>query len=235
MSPSQKGGLWVGTSAGLTWFDPSAGTSPMVTYAIANAGLKNEYIKGVFEARNGDVYAVDGAMNVKSCPAARWWRPMPTRAGRSSHGGDSQGVVLAVAGELFRVGTNYFTPYPFKNNPKKPSMNWVFNMITAQGRLPLGCEQRDGICRIKDGTYKLWTKDDGLRIPRRSAFAKTPDGSIWGGLESGLVRIRNGQARNITRQNGLFDNIIYNIVPDAHGALSDDLQPGIFPRHAGGS
>ena len=49
--PSRKGGIWVGSGAGLTYFDGAA-----KTYGF-DAGFPNTYIKRVFEASDGDVYA----------------------------------------------------------------------------------------------------------------------------------------------------------------------------------
>jgi ligand-binding sensor domain-containing protein/signal transduction histidine kinase len=227
VSPSRKGGLWVGTSAGLTWFDPvSTASNSMVTYATTNAGLKNDYVKGVFEARNGDVYVVDGAMNVEILSGGKVVAAYANKSWPTAIAEDSQSVIIAIAGELFRVGTNSFTAYPFTND-QKPTINWVFNMITGHDG-SIWIASSDGICRLKDGGFKFWSKDDGLPDSKAICICEDSDGTVWGGLESGIVRIRNGQVRSITRQNGLFDNIIYNLVADGHGSLWASSSRGFF-------
>jgi signal transduction histidine kinase len=47
-------------------------------------------------------------------------------------------------------------------------------------------------------------------------------------LERGLARLKNGQLRVISRENGLFDNIINAIVPDDRGSLWVDSGRGYF-------
>ena len=219
---SRRGGLWVGTSTGLDFFDGHA------HFYATNSGLKNLYIKEVFEARNGDVYVVDGATDLEMISGGRavvrlanHSQTWPTAIAE-----DAEGVIVAQGGELYRVSTNELVAYPFTNG-QKPSMSWIFNMITARDG-SLWIASSDGICRVSNGTFTLWTKEQGLSDPKTLCICEDADGVIWAGTESGIVRIKNGQIRYIRQQNGLFDNIIYNLVPDDHGSLWAWASRGFF-------
>jgi ligand-binding sensor domain-containing protein/signal transduction histidine kinase len=220
VSASRRGGLWISTGSGFTYFDGTAHN-----YST-NVGVLNPYIKQTFEARNGDVYLIDGSMDVEVFSGGRIVTHYGAKSWPSAFAEDAQGVVAAVGGGLYRVGTNYFTPYAFAAG-QKPSMSWVFNMTTGRDG-SLWIASSDGICQVKDGRSSLWTRDQGLSDSKAICVTEDPDGVIWAGLESGLARIKNGRVRNITRRDGLFDNIIYNIVPDDHGALWISSSRGFF-------
>src|SRR5207249_9562741 len=59
VSPSASGGLWISTSLGLSFFDGSKATNTTTEY-----GLSNHYIKQTFEAKNGDVYLINGKRGI---------------------------------------------------------------------------------------------------------------------------------------------------------------------------
>jgi ligand-binding sensor domain-containing protein len=54
------------------------------------------------------------------------------------------------------------------------------------------------------------------------------DGIVWGATLTGIIRLKDNQVRGINRENGLFDNNIYSIVPDDAGSLWVDSGRGIF-------
>ena len=210
VSPSHNGGLWVATSGGINYFDGQGHS-----YST-NAGLKNPYVKQVFEAKNGDVYLINGSMDIEVFSHGNVVARYPNMVWPTAMAEDAQGVIVA-ASDLYRVGTNYFTPYTFTND-QRPSMSWVFNMVTSRDG-SIWIASSDGICQVKNGTSTLWTKNEGLSDSKAICICEDRDGIVWAGLESGMARIKNGQIRNISRQNGLFDNIIYSIVPDDYGSL----------------
>ncbi len=219
VAASHNGGLWVGTSEGINYFDGIP--HPYST----GAGLKNKYVKGVFEARNGDVYLLNGSMDVEVFSGGKVVARYANTIWPTAITEDAQGVVVA-AGDLYRVGTNYFTPYAFTNE-QRPSMSWVFNMTTSHDG-SLWIASSDGICHVKDGAFELWTKNEGLSDSKAICIAEDNDGVVWAGLETGIARVKHGQIRNISRQNGLFDNIIYSIVPDDYGSLWVASSRGFF-------
>jgi ligand-binding sensor domain-containing protein/signal transduction histidine kinase len=225
VSPSRGGGLWVATSSGAMLFNPVDSPENPIKYTITN-GLRNTYVKGVLEAKNGDVYMVDGSMNVEVFSGSNVVASYPNHTWPTALTEDAKGVIVAVDGELYRVSTNSFVPYTFLND-ETPQTGWVFNMITDhEGAIwTVGSE---GIVRIKNGTFTSWTKQDGLADTKATCICEDSAGVIWAGLETGIARIKNAHVRNISRDNGLFDNIIYNIVPDDHGSLWVAASRGFF-------
>jgi ligand-binding sensor domain-containing protein len=109
VSASHKGGIWVGSSTGFTYFD-----GKLKTYGL-EAGLTDPYTKRVFEARNGDVYLVSGKNTLAVFSGGKVVATYPAPNMVVGMAEDAQDVVVSVGGYLYRAGTNYFTPYIFTN------------------------------------------------------------------------------------------------------------------------
>ncbi len=220
VAASRQGGLWISTGEGFTYFDGAARSY------TNDVGLANTYIKRVFEARNGDLYLSGGSMDVEVFSGGKIIARHPNKTWPMAMTEDDQGVIVAVGGDLFRAGTNYYEPYAFTNNVK-PDLSWIFNLVTsADGSIWVACD--NGICRIKDGAYRLWTHQQGLPESKVIWVCEDEAGVIWAGTEAGMVRLKEDQVRTINRNDGLFDNIIYAIVPDDHGVFWMDSSQGLF-------
>jgi PAS domain S-box-containing protein len=215
---SRKGGVWVGSSAGLTYFDGQP-----KTYGV-EAGLTNLFIKRVFEAGNGDVYLVSGTSTLVVFSGEKAVASYSATNMLVGLAEDAHGVVASVGGYLYRVGTNYFTPYPFTN--VQPTLAWVLNLASGRdGEIWVACGA--GIFRVKDGAFQQWAAD----APAWTIVqwvCEDSDGVVWGAQLTGIVRLKDNQLRYINRTNGLFDNNIYSIVPDDFGNLWVDSSRGIF-------
>jgi ligand-binding sensor domain-containing protein/signal transduction histidine kinase len=220
---SRKGGLWLATDSGFTYFDGVAHS-----YS-AEVGLRNSYVNGVFEASNGDLYLINGAMDIQVFSRGKIVATYPNKTWPTAMAEDSISVIVSIGGELFRVGTNYFVPYVFAQN-QKPPLNWIFNMATGKdGAIWIAGDE--GICKLKEGKFelwKLWRQKSGVASSKVRWICQDNDGVVWAGLETGLVRLKDGRIRVITQDNGLFDNIINAIVPDDYGNLWADSSRGFF-------
>ena len=216
---SRKGGIWVGSGVGLTYFDGEA-----KTYGV-EAGLANPYVKRVFEASDGDVYLVSG---VKTLVIFSGERVVATYEASSMVVGlaeDAHGVVVSVGGNLYRASRHAFTPYTFTNGA--PGLYWVLNLASGRnGEIWVACI--NGIFRVKDGGYQQWATAAGLSDNRVLWVCQDDDGVVWGGSLNGIVRLKDGQIGFISRKDGLFDNNIYSIVPDDLGQLWVDSGRGLF-------
>ncbi len=215
---SQNGGIWVAGGEGLTYFDGHA------RRCAFNDGFGNNYVKRVLEAKNGDLYLIN-RMDVEVLSGGKLVARYPNQTWPTALTEDAQSVVVAVGGNLYRVGTNYFTPYKFTG--KMPLKCWVFNLATGSDG-SLWTASAEGICRVKDGATETVTGPDPLGGAKANYICEDSDGVIWAGLDSGIARIKNGSVRFITRNDGLFDNLIYAIVPDNCGALWVDSGRGFF-------
>ena len=70
------------------------------------------------------------------------------------------------------------------------------------------------------------------------ALHEDPNGTLWLGTDEGLYRWRNGTFRRLAREQGLFDERIFQILPDGQGHLWFSCNKGIFrvpQAGAGGS
>ena len=219
VSTSPRGGLWVSTSIGALYFD--RGVTRMYS---TNSGLPFPYVKRTLEAKNGDVFVLSGqneieVMSEDGVVARHATTNMPVALVE-----DSKGVVASVGGELFRVSRDGLVPYEFANG-RKPELWWVINL--APGRddsIWVACV--NGICRVKNGTFKQWTQSDGLADVRW--VCEEPDGTVWVGMTTGIARLQNGQIQKLRRQDGLLDPNISAIVPDERGNLWVYTLRGLF-------
>jgi ligand-binding sensor domain-containing protein/signal transduction histidine kinase len=216
---SRKGGIWVGSSAGLTYFDGKP-----KTYGV-EAGLTNTYTKRVFEAADGDVYLVSGTTNLVVFSGEKAVATYPATNMVVGLAEDAHGVVVSVGGTLYRAGRHYFTPYAFTNG--EPGLYWVLNLASGRnGEIWVACI--NGIFRVKDGGYRQWGAAEGLSEHRMQWVREDSEGVVWGASLNGVIRLKDNQIRFISRENGLFDNNIYSIVPDDFGHLWVDSGRGIF-------
>jgi ligand-binding sensor domain-containing protein/signal transduction histidine kinase len=218
--PSSKGGFWVATGEGFIYYDGYAHS-----YSN-NVGLANSYLLRVFEAKNGDLYLVNGSRDVEVFSDGKVVARYPNSAWPTAMAEDAQSVVASVSGDLYRVGTNFFKPYTFASGDKPP-MNWIHSMSSSRdGSIWVAGDT--GICRVNGETFKLWTTKDGLPNSKVIWVCEDADGILWAGLETGLARLKDGKIRIITQEDGLFDNIINAIVADDHGQLWMDSGRGFF-------
>jgi ligand-binding sensor domain-containing protein/signal transduction histidine kinase len=219
VSTSPRGGLWVSTSIGALYFDH--GVARMCS---TNSGLSIPYVKRTLEAKNGDVFVLSGLNQIEVLSENGVVTRHATTNMPVALVEDSKGVVASVGGELFRVSRDGLIPYEFANG-RKPELWWVVNL--ALGRddsIWVACV--NGICRVKNGTFKQWTQSDGLADVRW--VCEEPDGTVWVGMTTGIARLQNGQIQKLRRQDGLLDPNISAIVPDERGNLWVYTLRGLF-------
>jgi len=222
VSASPRGGLWVSTAIGAIYFDH--GVARM--YSTADAGLAIPYVKRTLEAKNGDVFVISGQNKIEVMSGGRVVASHATTNMPVALVEDSKGVVASVGDKLFRVSRDSLVPYEFANG-QTPPLYWVINL--APGRddsIWAACI--NGICRIKDGTFKQWTQSDGLADNLARWVYEEPDGTVWAGLSTGIARLQNGHIQNLRRQDGLLDPNICAIIPDEHDNLWVYTLRGLF-------
>ncbi len=217
---SHRGGLWIASAGGATYFNGTA-----KTYAT-ESGLPNRYIKRVFEASNGDTYVVCHNTILSILSSGKTVASYSNSSLVVGMAEDPQGVVVSVGGDLYRAGTNYFKPYQFKNNDK-PAMGWILNLAPGKDGV-IWVASVNGIFRVQDGTWQQWSTGQGLTDTRIGWICEDRDGVVWAATMAGIVRLKNNQIRMINRGHGLFDDNIYTVIPDDLGNLWTDASRGIF-------
>jgi ligand-binding sensor domain-containing protein/signal transduction histidine kinase len=214
VSVSSKGGLWATTSSGATYFDGTTAT----IFAKGDL-LANRYVKLGFEARNGDVYLVDGDKNINVLSDGKLLRRYPSQEWASAFAEDVEGVLLSMGSpeQLLRVKDGELRPYEFKDG-QTPPFYWINSMCVARDGA-IWIASVNGIFRVKDGSSQQWSTTEGLNSKRVQWICQDEDGSIWAGMATGMARIKNGRLSTITAENGLKDDRIYAIVPDNFGSF----------------
>jgi signal transduction histidine kinase/ligand-binding sensor domain-containing protein len=218
---SANGGLWIGTSLGVTYFDGRTATN----FTPAQ-GLSFPYIKRPFEARNGDVYLMNARMGIDVMSGGKVVTTVNCDKWPTAFAEDSQGVIVAVAGALFRISRAGLAPYPLKDHAPL-SLTWIRDLHSSRnGDLWVASVQ--GILRIRDGVIRQWTTAGGIPDHDVYSLCEDRDGVMWAGLKTGLARIKGDRFSNISRRDGLLDDSIQAIVADDLGHLWVNSSQGIF-------
>ncbi len=87
----------------------------------------------------------------------------------------------------------------------------------------------NGASRIQDGRVTTWTTRDGLASNVIGCFHQTRTGSMWIGTQGGgLSRFKDGRFSNVSTENGLFDDLAFQIVEDDNENLWMSSNRGIY-------
>lgn len=221
VAPSAVGGLWIANSSGLSYL----GTNGSSNFGV-EAGLGNLYTKRVFEARNGDVYRVNGYKAIEVLSGGKVVKTLPQEAWPVGFAEDAASVIVSVGGSIFRIQNGALVPLAYRTG-QEPQFYWVNNLTVSRDGA-LWVAGVNGIYRIADGLVRSWTTAEGLSSPKVNFICEDQEGVIWAGLLSGIARIKDGRLSNFDHTHGLPDNNIYAIVPDDQGALWVDSNRGLF-------
>jgi signal transduction histidine kinase/streptogramin lyase len=221
--PSTNGGVWAATTRGLSYLNKNT----IRNYSnFTETGLVSPYIKLVYEARDGDIYTVDGDKFIRVLSAGKVVASHPNANWPTAFGEDSHGVLVSVSDRLFRVSRDRLVPYDA--DPANPlPLNWVFNLSACRDGSIL-VASANGLFRLKNGAVERWSVEDGLSDNLVFWAGEDTDGAVWAGLGTGIARINGRKVRNITMTNGLYDNFILAIVPDDYGSFWFNSTRGIF-------
>jgi signal transduction histidine kinase len=91
-------------------------------------------------------------------------------------------------------------------------------LVTRDGDVWLG-SYGAGLRQIKDDRIKTYGAADGLSNLHAWAICQDADGVLWAGTEYGLNRFENGRFFAFTREHGLQENVINQILEDDFGNL----------------
>ena len=221
VSSPPRGGLWIGTEQGAVYWKDGQAT----TYSTTN-GLQSPYVKRVLEATNGEVYVISGRNDIEVLAGGKVVARHVTTNMPVAMVEDAQGVVVSVAGDLFRVNRERLTPFAFQQDAK-PELYWIMNLAIGRDG-DLWVASANGVCRIKGGRFQQWTQKDGLADSTARWVYEEADGTVWIGLGTGIARLKNGKLSNLRQSDGLPDVNIYSVTPDDYGRLWVDSLGGIF-------
>jgi len=239
----RSGTIWLGTwGKGATRLDPVTGR------ATVFGGVNLMSVNSFYEDEAGALWIAtavrEGGVYVCTPPAmtcrAVAPRELRDRAVFALYG-DADGRLWAGAdGLLFRYDGRSWTSFPASSGAPSAAVRAFAR--TRDGALWMGTNG-GGLARYHDGTFTRVTRADGLPSDLIRSLYQDADGWLWVGTEGrGLARLdprawstAPGTAPNAGRRiirigmtDGLFDEVIHQILEDDAGRLWMNTNRGIF-------
>ena len=235
----RAGVIWVGTwGKGASRIDPVTGRA-----AIVAAGTIPSSVNSFYEDATGAMWIAGGigygGLSVCRPPTmtCRAEGPRELRdRGVFALYGDADGRLWAGAnGLLFRYDGRNWTSFPASSGGPEATVRAFAR--TRDGALWMGTNG-GGLTRYRDGTFTRITRADGLPSELVRSLYQDADGWLWVGTEGrGLARldprtVGRGQVKptivRIGAKDGLFDEVIHQILEDDVGRLWMNTNRGIF-------
>jgi signal transduction histidine kinase/ligand-binding sensor domain-containing protein len=237
----RSGAIWLGTwGNGVSRLDPITGRATVLW-----AGTHPVMINSFFEDEAGRMWIAGGIGEggVYACTSptltCRAEGPRELRGrGVFALYGDADGRLWAgAAGLLFRYNGMSWTSFPPSSGAPAATVRAFAS--TRDGALWMGTNG-GGLARYREGTFTRVTRADGLPSDLVRSLYHDADGWLWVGTEGrGLARLDprlwgDGPATTraaivrIGAKDGLFDEVIHQILEDDVGRLWMNTNRGIF-------
>ena len=234
---SSAGTLWVGTNYALQQFTQDDRPGRIWD---ARHGLNGRAVRAMTEAS-------DHAIWLGTNPGKMYRLDPLTGALRSfgqESGFDADGVsgVCWDSGQRLWVATN--GPI-FRGRIQGPSASFervvppdsneaeIFKRCAPDRNGALWFTTDRGLLRLRDGTWKRFTKSDGLRSDSLDEVILAPDGTLWvtyaemEGLTHATIRGDNIRLESFTKENGLHSENLSALAFDVRGRLWFSTDDGV--------
>jgi len=218
------GGLWIGTYNGLNYFD-----GEKFTHIMKKEGLPSTFVFSVMADSDGTVWAgtMNGLVRIQGKQITTFTK-FNGLAGDEIHTvyRDRKGVLwIGTATGLSSYMDSKFTSYTDATG--FPNTLIMALMEDRTGRLWMGA--RTGLYEIQNGVITDHTQELGISTSGVRSLYEDSQGNVWIGTQDvGLIVYRNSKFTSISRKNGLFDNVISQILDDGLGYLWMSSNKGIF-------
>jgi signal transduction histidine kinase/ActR/RegA family two-component response regulator len=137
---------------------------------------------------------------------------------------DSRGDVwFGTSSGLVYLHEGRFTVYTPEKGPVPDSVNCLLE--DATGAIWIGTHS--GVVRYANGAFTP-VSDPALANETIMVFYSDTPGTLWVGTQTGLVRLKDGKGVRITMAQGLPDDSVFNLLPDAKGSLWMSSNKGIW-------
>ena len=137
---------------------------------------------------------------------------------------DSRGDMwFGTSSGLVYLHEGRFTVYTPEKGPVPDSVNCLLE--DATGAIWIGTHS--GVVRYANGAFSRVTDPTLANETIMVFFSDTP-GTLWVGTYTGLVRFKDGKGERITVAQGLPDDSVFNVLPDAKGYLWMSSNKGIW-------
>ncbi|KFE72086.1 two-component regulator propeller domain-containing protein [Hyalangium minutum] len=222
---ARDGGLWFATwGGGVTRFQDG-----QMTTWTTRAGLLQDWVSLIAEGSDGSLWfgspqGISRWHSGKFTVFSLSQGALPGRV-RALHE-DSQGTLWAGTDKgLVRWNGERFEP--FLPEGGLPGEIIAFLHGSAAGGVWVATFG-GGLAYLQAGKAVLQIPENGPLRGKILAMHEDALGTLWIGTMEGLYRWKEGRLRRLTRTEGLFDNRIFQILPDGRGNLWMSCNKGIF-------
>ncbi len=237
----RAGAVWLGT-----WGNGATRLDPVTQRAtVLGVGAMPPSVNSFHEDRSGRLWVGGGegaGLYVCLPPDLRCRaegpRELRDRTVFALHGDAAGRLWVGAAGLLFRRDGERWASFPPASGG--PAATVRAFATTRDGALWMGTNG-GGLARYRDGTFTRFTRADGLPSDLVRSLHQDADGWLWVGTEGrGLARLdprawggggRAASARAVVRVgtgDGLFDDVVHQILEDDAGRLWMNGNRGIF-------
>jgi signal transduction histidine kinase/ligand-binding sensor domain-containing protein/DNA-binding response OmpR family regulator len=236
------GDVWIGTwGKGASRLDPAAGR------AVRVAGKQAMAVNSFYEDARGTIWVgtsnSDGGILRCLRPALLCEPAAPHELGNrpvfALYGNGGNDFWAGTTGLVLHYDGTHWTTFPTAFNNREAAVRAFAK--TRDGSLWMGTNGV-GLLRYRDGKFTQITRANGLPSESIRSLYEDADGSLWIGTEGrGLARLdprawadstsKSLAARRIVRigtKDGLFDEVIHQILEDDNGRLWMNTNRGVF-------
>jgi ligand-binding sensor domain-containing protein/signal transduction histidine kinase len=208
----RAGAIWIGTDGGLHKYADGRFTA----YG-AGDGLPSPRITFMYEDRNGRLWVGtgEGLTYRDGNHFIRYTADAAIGPDVSAMHEDRQGTFwIGTTTGLVRKDGDRFTRFTTANGLTHERVTALFE--DRSGALWIGAYQ--GVTRLRDGVFTSFGEPQGFVGNEVRAFHEDADGQLWiGTYDGGLYRIAHDRLTRYTRNEGLHDNGVFQILEDDKG------------------
>ena len=212
----QSGGVWIGTWAGVNYFDIK--TEKFTTYVKE---LVNEWVYGIDVDSQGQVwFATEGGVSMFDGKKWKAWTHNEGLGGANVDGlevSPNTGLGTRTRHDLaVQMGSK--TSY----NP-----SYVFAILAAPDNMIWAGTWGGGVARFDGKTWRNFTNKDGLAGNIVYAITRDAKGALWFGTNNGVSRYDGKTWRSFGRLSGLLDNNVYSLAVAPNGDIWAGTRRGV--------
>ena len=236
----KNGNIWLGTEGGLSYLDSKTGK---ITNYTKDDGLSDNVITSILETKNGDVWVttqtgLNKLVNGKFVQHPKYDGVELWTIHEDDQGDIWIGTSYGLAKER-RLNETLFQPFdksslidPRNDGPELPDIirnsyaseffskanglvdDGVYDVKSdEQGNLWVGT-MYSGVFKYSNGRFEKFDKENGLLSNNIIKMKPDGKGGMWIGTNTGLSHYTNGQMHTYTRDDGLWMDMIFNIIVD---------------------
>lgn len=224
---SPNGSLWIGTEAGLNKMH--LGT---ITQYSRKEGLSDDFITSIAAIESEDTWigTLDGGLNrIKGSQVTAYTVDdgLSSNAIFSLYFDSKDALWIGTDQGLSKRSAEQFTNYSVDDG--LPS-NFITAVLEDQtGTLWVGTYDAGLVRRSEDSTFTTFATKDELNSDLVLSLHEDNEGVLWiGTYGGGLSRLKNEKIINYTTKEGLFDNVVFQILEDDLGNLWMTCNKGVY-------